>query len=183
MKTLNIKKIMKYFEKLTNTYIVNFAEIKNENFTNYEYFTIERKNYLFYIEKNTFSSWTLAPVTITAYKKIDFWHKIQCDFPKGVYSMSELLSYISKNIKRESKPLKNVHIQRNLDFEKYKAINETNYKNIFERLDLGYREKNILQNIERVEMEQNDGTYLVYKIIDKSENYFKIEKNSERIVG
>lgn len=183
IKKFNVKEIMKYFEGLVNTHIIYFAKMKNGDFLDYEYFTIERKNYIFYIKKNDFSSWTFAPVTITAYKKIDYWKKVQCDYPIGAYNMQDILNYINKNIKEQSEALKDCYGQRNLDFERYKKQNEKDYKNIFERLNLGYREKEILNNIERVEMIQNDGDYLVYKIVDNKSNYFLVELKSERIVG
>lgn len=183
MKELKIEELKKYFEGLQNTYIVNFAEMKNGSFTDYKYFTIERNGYYFYIEENEYNTWTFAPITITAYKKIDFWHKIQCSYPIGAYSKKDVLNYINNTIKKQKKPLKDVYKQRNLDFEKYKKQNEKEYKNIFERLNLGYREKEILKNIEHVEMIQNDGTYKVYKIYNSKNDYIKIELNSCRIVG
>ena len=62
-------------------------------------------------------------------------------------------------------------------------MNEKEYKNIFERLELGYREKAVIKDIKTIEAIQNDGFYKVYRIHDTQNNYFDVEVNKLKIVG
>lgn len=184
MENLKIEKLKKYFEGLKNTYIVNIAENKNGNFKDYKYFTIERNGYYYYLEYNTnFVNDFFGKITITAYKKINFNKKRQIRYPAIIKNLKECLAYISETEKKAF-CLKDVYVQSvSFDFEKCKKINETEYKNIFERLQLGYREKEILKNIKTAEIIQNDGVYKVYKIFDNKNNYFVIEVNQLKVVG
>jgi len=184
MKKLKIEKLKKYFEGLKNTYIVNIAENKNGNFKDYKYFTIERNGFYYYLEYNTnFVNDFYYKITITAYKKIDFNKKIQIRYPAVIQNLKECLAYMNETEKKVFF-LKDVYIQSvSFDFEKYKKTNEIEYRNIFERLQLGYREKEILKNIKTAEIIQNDGVYKVYKIFDNKNNYFEIEINQLKVVG
>lgn len=183
-KTIKIEELKKYFESLKNTYIVNIAENKNGVFKEYKYFTIERNNYYYYIEfNNNFVNNTFLKITITAYKKIAFNRKCQIRFPQVIYNLKDCLNYM-KETEKKNFSLKDVYNQSvSFDFDKYKKINEKEYKNIFERINLGYREKEILKNIKTAEIIQNDGIYKVYKIIDYKNNYFEIDVKHLKIVG
>ena len=184
MKKIKIEDLKKYFESLKNTYIVNIAENKNGVFKEYKYFTIERNNFYYYIDfNNNFVNDTFLNITITAYKKIAFNKKRQIRYPQTIYSLKDCLTYIKETEKKDYF-LKDVYNQSvSFDFDKYKKTNEKEYKNIFERISLGYREKEILKNIKTAEIIQNDGIYKVYKIIDNKNNYFEIEVNQSKIVG
>lgn len=172
-----VEKLLKYFKGLENTYILEMAENKNNNFKDFKYFTIERKNKIYYIEKRNHKT------TITAYLKLNYNEKIQLNCPREINSLKDALNYIKDN-KNKNKPLYGVHVQKiHFDFIAYKKMNEIEYKNVFERLNLGYREKAIIKDIKTIEAIQNDGLYKVYRIHDTQNNYFDIEINSLKIVG
>lgn len=183
-KKIKIEELKKYFESLKKTYIVNIAENKNGVFKGYKYFTIERNNFYYYIEFNdNFVNDRFLNITITAYKKITFNKKRQIRYPKIIYSLKDCLNYIKETEKKDYF-LKDAYNQSvTFDFDKYKEINEKEYKNIFERINPGYREKEILKNIKTAEMIQNDGIYKIYKIIDNKNNYFEIDVKRLKIIG
>lgn len=153
------------------------AENKNDKFKDFKYFYIERENKIFYIEKGYFST------TITAYLKLNYNEKIQLNYPREITSLKDALNYIKDN-KNKSKPLPGVYVRKiHFDFIAYKKMYEKAYKNIFERLNLGYREKAIIEDIKIIEAIQNDGFYKVYRIHDTQNNYFDVEVNKLKIVG
>lgn len=50
--------------------------------------------------------------------------------------------------------------------------------------DLGWREQDILENLKRLEIIQDDGNYLVVRFFHENrEDFFDVEQNSMRIVG
>lgn len=172
-----VEKLFKYFKGLKNTYVLEMAENKNDKFKDFKYFTIERKNKIYYIEKGSWKT------TITVYLKLNYNEKIQANYPKEIHSLKDALIYIKLN-ENKCKPLHGVHVQKiHFDFIAYKKMNEKEYKNVFERLELGYREKAILEDIKTIEAIQNDGFYKVYRIHDTQNNYFDVEINRLKIVG
>lgn len=177
---MKIIDLLKNMKKIKNTYVLYFSELKNEKFTDYEYFSIERNNFIYYIQKelNIFEE-----ITITAYKKLDFNKKIQIRYPKKIESLEDCLSYIKDTEESYYNGLKTNVQNISFDFLRTKENGEIDYKNIFDRLNLGYREKDILKNKKTFEMLQNDGTYKVYRIYDNKNNYFDFEINSKKIVG
>lgn len=47
----------------------------------------------------------------------------------------------------------------------------------------GYREKHIFFNLKKIEIIQNDETYIVFRFSDNENNFFDYEYNSNRITG
>lgn len=47
----------------------------------------------------------------------------------------------------------------------------------------GFREKEILKDIIRIELEDNNDNYKVYVFYNSNENYFKYDFKSHKIVG
>lgn len=178
---MRIEELVKNFESMEDVYITDIAEIKDGVFKDFKYFTIEHNGYYYYIEEKS-EFW--RGISITAYKKIDFNTRCQIRFPiENIENLDQCLNYM---LETEILKLTNLfgNKQRiSFDFVKSKKPEEKEYKTIFEKIDLGYREKDILKNIDHVELIQNDGTYKVYKICDFKNNYFEIEVNSKRIVG
>lgn len=177
---MKIIDLLKYMKGLKNTYVLYFSELKNEKFTDFEYFSIERNSFIYYIQKelNSFQG-----ITITAYKKLDFNKKIQIKYPQKIESLKDCLSYIKDTEKNHYNGLKTNTQNISFDFLRTKNNGESDYKNIFDRLNLGYREKEILKHKKTFEMLQNDGTYKVYRIYDNKNNYFDVEINLQKIVG
>lgn len=59
------------------------------------------------------------------------------------------------------------------------------YKNYLPKIRAmaGYREKNILNNLDKIELVQDDKNYKVYRFTDTSGNSFDYEATSNHITG
>lgn len=162
-----------------NIKITSFAERKNGKFTDYEYFTIEKENIFFYIQYNN-----LRGYEVTAYKKIDFNHKQQISYPENFESNNELLTIIDEIIERDKtrnlSPLPKTHKQTIY----HELLTYYNFNGKYQTLEkhlkdiAGIREKEILRNIDFVEMKQNDGVYLVLEFYSKTGQAFAINANN-----
>lgn len=162
-----------------NIKITYFAERRNKKFIDYEYFTIEKENIFFYVQFNNFRGYE-----VTAYKKIDFNHKQQITYPKTFKNNNELLKIIDEIIEtnktRELAPLPSTHKQTIY----YQLLTYHNFNGKYQTLEkhlqdiAGIREKEILKNIDFVEMKQNDGVYLVLEFYSKTGKAFAINANN-----
>lgn len=47
----------------------------------------------------------------------------------------------------------------------------------------GFREKDIIKDINKIELEDNNKEHKVYKFYDSEDNYFKYDFKSHKIVG
>lgn len=167
--------------------ITRFAEMdeKNKNFKDYEYFTIEKNNMFFYIQKTTMADWTSGineAYCITAYKKINYNTQQQLSYPKGFETYEELKNIIEKMSKELStnKPLPNTYKQ-SINYElqriykiKYEELTLINYLSKI----AGYREKEIMKNIDKITMNLNNKNYLVFEFYNKNGQSFAINANN-----
>lgn len=172
--------------------VTRFAEInkENTNFKEYEYFIIEKENMFFYIEKTSVTDWVNGingTYSVTAYKKIDYNHKQQLSYPKSFETYEELKEIIRRMIKE----LKNTNVLRNtykqdINWELKQYVNtELGKMTILQYLKqiAGYREKEILKNIDKMTMNLNNEKYLVFEFFDKNNNSFAINaKNIDRLI-
>lgn len=172
--------------------ITRFSEINkdNTNFKEFEYITIEKENMFFYIEKTNITDWANGidkTYSITAYKKIDYNHKQQISYPKAFETYEELKEIIKNMIKelKNKNVLKNTYKQ-DINWELKKYVNTNLGKmTIFQYLKqiAGYREKEILKNIDKMTMNLNNEKYLVFEFFDKNNNSFEINaKNIDRLI-
>lgn len=187
----NLITILKKIKKDGFAYITNFAEmdVQNKNFQEYEYFTIEKNDLFFYIEKTTtecFIDGIMENFTITAYKKINYNTKQQLSYPVGFNSYEDLKKIIKKIL---SEPIRNallktskkiINYQLNTYYHtKYGYITLMNYLHKI----AGYREQEILKNIDKITMDLNNANYLVLKFYNKEGQFFAINaKNIDRLV-
>lgn len=172
--------------------ITRFAEINkdNTNFKEYEYFIIEKENMFFYIEKTSITDWVNGingNYSVVAYEKIDYNHKQQLSYPKAFETYEELKKII-KNMLNEYKS-KNVlpnTYKQDINWELKQYINtDLGKMTIFQYLKqiAGYREKEILKNIDKMTMNLNNEKYLVFEFFDKNNNSFAINtKNIDRLI-
>lgn len=153
-------------------------------FENYNYFLFEKGNRFYYVEQSeNHYLYDLGNITITAYIKYDYNTKQQLTYPETIETIEDLYQFIASAEKRANKPLKETFKQKvNFDFIASKSPDEKVYKTIFDRMILGFRELDIIQNITSIEMVQHDEKYKVYKIWSNNK-YFEIEYNSQRVVG
>jgi hypothetical protein len=167
--------------------ITRFAEMdeKNKNFKDCEYFTIEKNNMFFYIQKTTITDWTNGiggNYSITAYKKINYNLKQQLSYPKGFNTYKELKNIIEKMSKElpTNETLPKTYKQ-NINYE-LKKIYRTKYGeltliNYLSKI-AGFREKEILKNIDKITMNINNENYLVFEFYNKNGQSFAINANN-----
>ena len=175
---------IKEIKEEENIRITNFAPIEKNNFVDFKYFTIEKEGLFFYIEKAQFDGYE-----IITYKKINFNKKQQLFYPMKFYHKDDLLKIIDEHItdykKRNMKPLKDTHEQTiYYDLSTYKHYNGK-YQTLFKHLQdiAGIREKEILQNIDFVEMKLNNKNYCVLEFTNKTGQSFAINtKNIDRLI-
>lgn len=170
----------------TNNYfkITNFAEMDatNERFMDFKYFTIEKDNIFFYIQENY-----CGIFEVTAYRKINWNKKQQITYPKKFTNLKELYEIIDYTIFYNSplNALPKTAVQRMyLELDKYEHFNGE-YLTIFNHLKniAGYREQEILKNIDHVEMKLNNKYYQVLEFYNKDGQSFAINiKNIQRLI-
>lgn len=183
----NLFDLLQLIKKEEFANITRFAEMSEDNkrFKDYEYFTIEKNNMFFCIDKTTITDWVNGinnTYSITAYKKINYNTKQQLSYPKGFEDYEELKNIIEKMSKELSgmKPLPNTYKQ-DINYElkriyktKYGELTLINYLNKI----AGYREKEILNNIDKITMNLNNKNYLILEFYDKKNNSFAINANN-----
>lgn len=172
--------------------ITRFAEVNNEktNFEDFEYIIIEKDNMFFSIDKTSITAWINGingTYSVTAYKKIDYNHKQQLSYPKAFETYEELKEIIKNMIKelKNTNVLKNTYKQ-DINWELKQYIN-TNLGEMtilqYLKQIAGYREKEILKNIDKMTMNINNKDYLVFEFFDKNNNSFAINtKNIDRLI-
>lgn len=190
-----MKKLFDLLQKIRKEEFANitrFAETneKNTNFKEYEYFIIEKENMFFIVDKTSITDWVNeinGTYSVTAYKKIDYNHKQQLSYPKAFETYEELKEIIKNMIKelKNTNVLKNTYKQ-DINWELKQYINTNLGKmTILQYLKqiAGYREKEILKNIDKMTMNINNKDYLVFEFFDKNNNSFAINtKNIDRLI-
>jgi hypothetical protein len=186
LKMNNLFDYIKEIKEENNIRITSFAEMddKNKKFLDFEYFTIEKENLFFYIQKSYFGGYE-----ITTYKKINFNKKQQLFYPVIFNNKNDLLKIINEHVtdykKRNMQPLKNTYEQTIYhELLTYKHYNGK-YQILFNHLKdvAGFREKEILQNIDFVEMKLNNKNYFVLEFYNKTGQSFAINtKNINSLI-
>lgn len=181
----NLFEILKEIKESEFASVVSFAKMdeKNEKFVDYEYFTIEFDNMYFYIED---SKTNFTGRTITPYIKIDYNHKEQADYPIEFYTFEDLQKIVLEQTKKREGQKNGFGPKQRLNFD-FDIYHETGFGKItlFRYLQkiAGYREKEILQNIDKITMNLNNDKYLVYELYNKQGQSFAINcKNLDRLI-
>lgn len=187
----NLIDILNKIKKEEFADITSFAEMdmQNKKFKEYEYFTIEKNNLFFYIEKTSmacFLDGIIEQFTVTAYKKINYNTQQQLGYPQGFNDYEELKEIIDKIL---NEPIKNVlpkTSKQTINFELNTYYNtEYGYITLMNYLYkiAGYREKEILKNIDKITMNLNNTNYLVLEFYNKNGQSFAINtKNIDRLI-
>lgn len=188
---INLIDILQKIKKEEFANITNFAEmdIQNKKFKEYEYFTIEKNKLFFYIEKTSmacFLDGIIEQFTVTAYKKINYNTKQQLSYPKGFDDYKELKEIIEKMSNETMKNVLPKTSKQTINFELNTYYNtEYGYITLMNYLYKisGYREKEILKNIDKVTMNLNNANYLVLEFYNKDSQSFAINtKNIDRLI-
>lgn len=175
---------IKEIKEEENIKITNFSPIENNKFVDFEFFTIEKEGLFFYVQKSYFGGYE-----ITTYKKINFNKKQQLFYPVKFYHKNDLFKIIDEQItdykKRNIKPLKDTH-EQTIYYELLTYYNYNGkYQTLFNHLKdiAGFREKEILQNIDFVELKLNNKNYFVLEFTNKTGQSFAINaKNIDRLI-
>jgi hypothetical protein len=173
--------------------ITNFAKMdeKNEKFINYEYFTIEKNGFYFYIQNTEYFDYIFwdnwQPFCITAYKKIDYNTKQQVDYPKVFSTYEELKKIVNSSIidlKNKNCLLKTYKQKIHYELSTYYKT-DFGYITLFDYLKKisGYRENEILKKLDKIEMKTNNKNFLILEFYNKNNQSFAINaKNLSRLV-
>lgn len=188
----NLFNLLKTIEEDEFAYITRFAEMDKDNkkFKDYEYFLIEKENMFFYIQKTSITDWVNninKKYSVTAYKKIDYNTKQQLSYPIGFENYEELKNIIAEML--EKLPNKNTlsKTYKQIIHYELKTFYNTSYGKItlldYLKKIAGYRELEILKNIDKITMNLNNEKYLVLEFFDKKNQSFAINtKNIERLI-
>ena len=172
--------------------ITYFAEMdeKNTKFKDFEYFTIEKENLFFYIEKTSTTLWVsgiMEQYSITTYKKINCYKKQQICYPKGFNTYEELKNIVNEKIKDfiNKNPLPKTN-EQTIYYELHQYI-ETSFGKLtilnYLKQIAGIREKEILKNLDKITMNLNNNKYLVLEFYNKDGQSFAINtKNIDRLI-
>ena len=161
-------------EELAN--ITYFAEMdeKNTKFKDLEYFTIEKENLFFYIEKTTTAQWIAGineNYSVTTYKKINCYKQQQIDYPIGFNTYEELKNIINRQIKDliDKRPLPKTNEQT--IYYELNQYGETSFGKLtilnYLKQIAGIREKEILKNLDKITMNLNNNKYLVLEFYNR----------------
>lgn len=172
--------------------ITYFAEMdeKNTKFKDFEYFTIEKGDLFFYIEKTSTTLWVsgiMEKYSITTYEKINCYKKQQIYYPKGFNTYEELKNIVNEKIKDfiNKNPLPKTN-EQTIYYELNQYI-ETSFGKLtilnYLKQIAGIREKEILKNLDKITMNLNNNKYLVLEFYNKDGQSFAINtKNIDRLI-
>lgn len=172
--------------------ITYFAEMdeKNTKFKDFEYFTIEKENLFFYIEKTSTTLWVsgiMEKYSITTYEKINCYKKQQIYYPKGFNTYEELKNIVNEKIKDfiNKNPLPKTNEQP-IYYELSQYV-ETSFGKLtilnYLKQIAGIREKEILKNLDKITMNLNNNKYLILEFHNKEGQSFAINtKNIDRLI-
>ena len=172
--------------------ITYFAEMdeKNTKFKDFEYFTIEKENLFFYIEKTSTTLWVsgiMEKYSITTYEKINCYKKQQIYYPKGFNTYEELKNIVNEKIKDfiNKNPLPKTN-EQTIYYELSQYV-ETSFGKLtilnYLKQIAGIREKEILKNLDKITMNLNNNKYLILEFHNKEGQSFAINtKNIDRLI-
>lgn len=188
----NLFNLLKTIKEDEFAYITSFAEMDkdNKNFKDYEYFLIEKENMFFYIQKTSITDWANninGKYSVTAYKKIDYNTKQQLSYPVGFENYEELKNIIAEMLEELSNKNTLSKTYKQIINHELKTFYNTQYGKItlFDYLKkiAGYRELEVLKNIDHMTMNINNKDYLVLEFYNKENQSFAINtKNINRLI-
>jgi hypothetical protein len=159
--------------------LTHYAETDNNGlFVDFKYALVEYKGEFYYLQGN---SNRFYPFTVTRYSKVSPFVKHQNAYPHEVYSTDELFAYMNEG--HVSRKFADTHDQRIFLTELYGIRNGCTDLWRLEHELAGYREKEILANLESITTLQYTHDYHVLRFHSKDGNYFDYETKSRRITG
>lgn len=171
------KELIEALKKTEGVRLSYYPEMdKDGYFVDYKFLTIEYNGVFYYMDA---SNWNFS---IDAYKKVSPFEKQQIDYPMECTSIEDIFKYMSKS--RRIHRLENTYKQRIYLLELYGLSNGTTQLWKLEHELAGNREKEILNNLDSIEMVRHDKDYEVLRFYHKNrKEYFDYECKSHRITG
>ena len=169
----------------------NVIYIGGTNYPNEKYNSfwalLNAEDKFYYVEYNKdHFLYDMNDLTITLYNKVSPYEKRQADYSKNVKNLNDILNYISTTKNKKFKNLKDTHNQKIFyQLDGYTEKKDGKPYTILKRLrDIsGYREKYVLDNLNRIEEYQKNENYYILKFIDNEENYFLVNlKDVNRLI-
>ena len=160
--------------------LVSFPETDtNGLFVDFKYATVEYNGAFYYLQGNSNMFYSF---TVTRYLKLSPYEGLQESYPCTVYSTDELFEYMKHG--GRNRPLPNTQTKRiYLASNLYNLVNgKTDLWRLQNKL-AGFREKEILNNLESITTVQHTNDYYVLRFHSKDGNYFDYETKSRRITG
>ena len=159
--------------------LTSFPETdKNGLFVDFKYALVEYGGEFYYLQGD---SNRFYPFTVTRYSKISPYIKHQNAYPHEPYNTDVLWDYM--NTSHVQRPFENTYNQRIFLTELYGLRNGRTDLWRLEHELAGYREKEILANLESITTLQHTHDYHVLRFHSADGNYFDYETKSRRITG
>lgn len=157
-------------------HLISYPTTDNNGlFVDFKYALVEYNGMFFYMDCGDWS------FKVCKYYKVSPYEKRQSNFPRAVSTSESLLQYIQTQTK--CTPFEESPKQRIFLLELYKKKDgRTNLQRLQYEL-AGNREKEILNNLERITTVQHTKDYHVLRFHSKDGNYFDYEAKSQRITG
>lgn len=173
------KEFIDSLNEMSGVTVLSYPRVDDNGlFGDFKYVHFEKDGVVYYCDS---SYWDF---TITAYKKLDAFNVIQCEYPKVVYSLDDIIRFISSKSAKMLRPLSKVCKHGLFDSDMNRVIEGKTALWRLKNEIAGYREKDVLKNLDRVELIQNTKDYRVLRFVHKDgEHFFDYECNTRRIVG
>lgn len=151
---------------------------QNGLFVDFKYATVEYNGAFYYIQGN---SNMFYPFTVTRYCKVSPYIKCQSGYSHDVYDTDQLFAYMNEN--HANIKLQGACDQRIFLTDLYGLRDGRTDLWRLEHELAGFREKDVLENLESITTIQHTHDYHVLRFHGKDGNYFDYETKSCRITG
>lgn len=157
-----------------------FAETdRNGLFADYKYAYIHTAHNEFYMQNaDNFEN----GLSVCPYLMVDHYHKIQADYPVTVKTYGELINMLNTPV--NNRHWKKDEVHKCPLFHELFVIYDGKTKLHILRSELAAnRERDILTNLDHIEMKRHDDDYCVLRFYKNEKDWFDFEVNSLRITG
>lgn len=159
--------------------LTSFPETdQNGLFVDFKYALVEYNGEFYYLQGNLNMFY---PFTATRYSKVSPYMKRQNAYPHEVYDTEQLFDYMNES--HVQRKLKDTHDQRIFLTYLYGLRDGRTALWRLEHELAGFREKDVLENLESITTIQHTHDYHVLRFHGKNGNYFDYETKSRRITG
>jgi len=175
-----LKEFVEQLKSIDSLTVANIGKTdSNGLFSGYNsfYLTVEYKNSFFYIQRSNegFDGFYILP-----YVKISPWEQKQAEYPKNFNWSVDMIEWL-KNKTVSGCKIPGTFTQRiYLDIDFFRIYDKGITGMQMFKSQLGYREKEIFNSLEKIEMIQNTNDYQVLRF-HSADKFFDYECNSKTI--